>query len=154
MSPIPDFFNDSIILCHILSSILTALIQAFFSMLNSGHFLIYFLQNCFSVNSSSTFSITVHMLGYCCIPLLLFQHSFREKTQRMNILKTVGLSRTNSLFFLKHIAVSIHLLLPSIFPSIRIFSNESALCSRWPKYWSSNISYSPCNEYCFVLQGD
>ena len=35
------------------------------------------------------------------------------------------------------------LLLPSIFPSIRIFSNELALCIKWPKYWSSNFSISP-----------
>ena len=38
------------------------------------------------------------------------------------------------------------LLLPSIFPSIRIFSNEVALCIRWPKYWSFSFSISPSNE--------
>ena len=39
------------------------------------------------------------------------------------------------------------LLLPSIFPSIRDFSNESALQIRWPKYWSFSFSISPSNEY-------
>ena len=39
------------------------------------------------------------------------------------------------------------LLLPSIFPNIRVFSNESALRSRWPKYWSFSFSISPSNEY-------
>ena len=39
------------------------------------------------------------------------------------------------------------LLLPSIFPSIRGFSNESALCIRWPKYWSFSFSFSPSNEH-------
>ena len=39
------------------------------------------------------------------------------------------------------------LLLPSIFPSIRVFSNESALHIRWPKYWSFSFSISPSNEY-------
>ena len=39
------------------------------------------------------------------------------------------------------------LLLPSIVPSIRVFSNESALRIRWPKYWSFNFSISPSNEY-------
>ena len=39
------------------------------------------------------------------------------------------------------------LLLPSIFPSIRVFSNESALCIRWPKDWSFSFSNSPSNEY-------
>ena len=38
------------------------------------------------------------------------------------------------------------LLLPSISPSIRVFSNESALCIRWPKYWSFSFSISPSNE--------
>ena len=39
------------------------------------------------------------------------------------------------------------LLLPSIFPSIRVFSNESAYCIRWPKYWSFSFSISPSNEH-------
>ena len=39
------------------------------------------------------------------------------------------------------------LLLPSIFPSIRVFSNESALHIRWPKYWSFSFNISPFNEY-------
>ena len=39
------------------------------------------------------------------------------------------------------------LLLPSIFPSTRVFSNESALCIRWPKYWSFSFSISPSSEY-------
>ena len=39
------------------------------------------------------------------------------------------------------------LLLPSIFPSIRVFSNESALPTRWPKYWSFSFSISPSNEH-------
>ena len=39
-------------------------------------------------------------------------------------------------------------LLPSIFPSIRVFSNESVLHIRWPKYWSFSFSFSPSNEDC------
>ena len=39
------------------------------------------------------------------------------------------------------------LLMPSIFPSIRVFSNESVLCIRWPKYWSFSFSISPSNEH-------
>ena len=39
------------------------------------------------------------------------------------------------------------LLSPLIFPSIRVFSNESALCIRWPKYWSFSFNISPSNEY-------
>ena len=39
------------------------------------------------------------------------------------------------------------LLLPSIFPSIRVFSSESVLCIRWPKYWSFSFNISPSNEH-------
>ena len=43
------------------------------------------------------------------------------------------------------------LLLPSIFPSIRVFSHESVLCTRWPKYWSFSFSISPSNEYSGLI---
>ena len=43
------------------------------------------------------------------------------------------------------------LLLLSIFPNIRVFSNESILCIRWPKYWSFSFSISPCNEYSGLI---
>src|SRR5574340_1270492 len=43
------------------------------------------------------------------------------------------------------------LLLPSIFPSIRVFSNESALHIRWPKYWSFSFNISPSNEHLGVI---
>ena len=43
------------------------------------------------------------------------------------------------------------LLLPSIFPSIRVFSKESVLCIRWPKYWSFSFSISPYNEYSGLI---
>ena len=43
------------------------------------------------------------------------------------------------------------LLLPSIFPRIRVFSNKSAICIRWPKYWSFSFSISPSNEYSELI---
>ena len=45
------------------------------------------------------------------------------------------------------------LLLPSVFPSIKVFSDESALCIRWPKYWSLSFNISPSNEHsdCFCI---
>ena len=70
-----------------------------------------------------------------------------------------SLSITNSQSLLKLISIELvmpsnHLifywpllLLPSIFPSSRVFSNESALCIRWPKYWSFSFNISPSNEY-------
>ena len=74
-----------------------------------------------------------------------------------------SLSITNSWSLLKlmsiesvmpsnHLILSRSLLLPpSIFPSIRVFSNESALCIRWPKYWSFCFSISPSNEYSGLI---
>ena len=43
------------------------------------------------------------------------------------------------------------LFLPSIFPGIRVFSKESVLCIRWPKYWSFSFSISPSNEYSGLI---
>ena len=74
-----------------------------------------------------------------------------------------SLSITNSqsllkLMFIKSVMPSNHLILchplllqPSIFPSIRVFSNESVLCIRWPKYWSFSFSISPSNEYSGLI---
>ena len=51
-----------------------------------------------------------------------------------------------------HLILCRHLLLPpSIFPSIRVFPNESVLCIRWPKDWSFSLSISPSNEYSGLL---
>ena len=50
-----------------------------------------------------------------------------------------------------HLILCRPLLLPSIFPSIRVFSNESALCIMWPKYWSFSFNISPSNEYSGLI---
>ena len=50
-----------------------------------------------------------------------------------------------------HIILRRPLLLPSIFPSIRVFSNESVLHIRWPKYWTFSVSISPSNEYSELI---
>ena len=75
------------------------------------------------------------------------------------LLRQASLSITNSRSSLRLMSIesampSSHLilchpllLLPSIFPSIRVFSNESALCIRWPKYWSFSFNISPSNEH-------
>ena len=51
----------------------------------------------------------------------------------------------------KHLILCHPLLLPSIFLSIRVFSNESVLCIRWPKYWSFSFSISPSNDYSVLI---
>ena len=50
-----------------------------------------------------------------------------------------------------HLILSLLLLLPSIFPRVRVFSNELALRIRWPKYWSFSFSVSPSNEYSGLI---
>ena len=50
-----------------------------------------------------------------------------------------------------HFILCCPLLLPSIFPSIRVFSNESVLCIGWPKYWSFSFNISPSNEYSGLI---
>ena len=52
---------------------------------------------------------------------------------------------------INHLILGHPLLLPSIFPSIRVFSNESALHIRWPKYWSFSFNISPSNEYSGLI---
>ena len=50
-----------------------------------------------------------------------------------------------------HLILCCPILLPLIFPSIRVFSVESVLCIRWPKYWSFSFSISPSNEYSGLI---
>ena len=66
-----------------------------------------------------------------------------------NLLKLMSIK---SVMPSNHLILSRTLLLLSlIFPSLRVFSNESALCIRWPKYWSFSFSISPFNEYSGLI---
>ena len=77
--------------------------------------------------------------------------------------RQASLSITNSRSLLKLVSIELvmpsnHLILccplllqPSIFPSFRVFSNESVLFIRWPKYWSFNFSISPSSEYSGLI---
>ena len=75
--------------------------------------------------------------------------------------RQASLSITNSLSLLKLMSIesvmpSNHLilcrpLLPSVFPSITVFSSQSVVCIRWPKYWSFSFSISPSNEYSALI---
>ena len=56
-----------------------------------------------------------------------------------------------SVMLTNHLILCHPLLLPSIFPSIRVFSNELVLPIRWPKYWSFSFSISPFNEYSRLI---
>ena len=74
----------------------------------------------------------------CSTPGLPVHHQLPESTQTMSIELVMPSN---------HLILCHPLLLPSIFPTIRVFSNESALCIRWPKYWSFSFNISPTNEH-------
>ena len=90
-------------------------------------------------------------------------HSRLTLCNPMTAARQASLSITNSwslpkLMSIESVTPSTHLilchpllLLPSIFPSIRVFSNESALCIRWPKYWSFSFNISPSNEHSRLI---
>ena len=76
-------------------------------------------------------------------PGLPVHHQLPESTQLMPIESVMP---SNHLILCHPL-----LLLPSKFPSIRVFSNESALCIRWPKYWSFSFNISPSNEHLGLI---
>ena len=69
-------------------------------------------------------------------------------TNSQSLLKPVSIE---SVMPSNHLILCHPLLLPSIFPSIRVFSKESALSIRWPKYWSFSFNVSPSNEYSGLI---
>ena len=72
-----------------------------------------------------------------------------SSTVSQNLLRFVSVE---SMILSNHLSLChLLLLLPSIFPSIRVFSNKSALCIRWPKYWSFSFSISPSSEYSGLI---
>ena len=81
-------------------------------------------------------SLRPHGLQLCHVPL-----SFTISWSLLRFMSTELVMISNHLILCHFL-----LLLPSIFPSIRVFSNESVLCIRWPKYWSFCFNISPFNE--------
>ena len=72
--------------------------------------------------------------------------SFTISQRLLNLMSIKSVMRSNHLILCHPL-----LLLPSIFPSIRVFSNEPTLHIRWPKYWSFSFSISPSNEYSGLI---
>ena len=81
----------------------------------------------------------------CSTPGLPVHHQLPELIQSL-FMSIESVMPSNHLILCRPL-----LLPPSIFPSIRIFSNESVLHIRWPKYWSFNFSISPSNEYSGLI---
>ena len=106
------------------------------------------------------------MLLFCCVlSSVQFSHSVMCESLRPHGWQQPGfpVPFTNSWSLVKFMSIKLvmpsnHLILccplllpPSIFPSISVFSNESVLCIRWPKYWSFSFSISPSNEYSELI---
>ena len=72
--------------------------------------------------------------------------SFTVSWSSLKFMSTESVMPSNHLILCRPL-----LLLPSIFPGIRVFSNESDLCIRWPRYWSFSFSISPSNEYSGLI---
>ena len=100
--------------------------------------------------------------GYNALPGVMVQDVTSWGEMKQIVRGQASLSITNSQSILKlmsiesvipsnHLILCHPLLLPSVFPSIRAFSNESVLCIRWPKYWSFSFRISPSNEYSVLI---
>ena len=101
----------------------------------------------FSLSYSSVQSLS-HVQLFAT-PWTVACQAYLRITNSWNLLKLMSI---------KSVMPSNHLILcrpllfpPSVFPSIRVFSNESVLHSRWPKYWSFNFNISPSNEYSGLI---
>ena len=119
--------------------------------------LVYFFLSLFAATSVKH---TCEFIYCCCCsvtqscpilrdPMDCRRPSFLSFTISRSLLKLMSIESvmpSNYLILCHHL-----LLLPSIFPSIRVFSNESALCIRWPEYWSFSFSNSPSNEYSGLI---
>ena len=100
----------------------------------------------------------LELTGYCsvtqscpilCSPMDCSMPGFPVFTVSWSLLKLIfieSVMRANHLVLCRSL-----LLLPSVFPSIRVFSNESALCIRWWKYWRFSFSISPSNDYSRLI---
>ena len=88
---------------------------------------------------------SLHLVPLCTTPWITAREASLSITNSWSLLKLMSIESvmpSNHLILCHPL-----LLLPSIFPSIRVFSNESALCIRWPKYLSFSFNISPSNEH-------
>ena len=83
-----------------------------------------------------------------CDPMDCSTLSFLSITNSRSLLRLMSIE---SVMPSNHLILCCPILLPSIFPSIRVFSKESVLHSRWPKYWSFSFNISPSTEYSVLI---
>ena len=98
---------------------------------------------------SVQFSSVTQSCPILCNPMDATHQAFLSIANSQSLFKLMSIELV---MLSNHLILSHPLLLPpSIFPSIRVFSSESVLCIRWPKYWSFSISISPSNEYSGLI---
>ena len=103
---------------------------------------------CFCVHCKLVFAFSVvQLLNH----VQLFVAPWTASLSFTNSWGLLRLMSIESMMPYNHLILCCPLLPPSIFPSIRVFPNELALCSRWPKYWSFSFSISPSNGYSRLL---
>ena len=88
-------------------------------------------------------------VSFFAIPWTAALHAFLSITNSQNLLKLMSIK---SVMPSNHLILCCPLLLlPSILPSIRVFSNESTICMWWPKYWNFSFTISPSNEHSGLI---
>ena len=110
----------------------------------------YFEKRSSFLSHSSTFCLQFShsVMSNSATPWTAARQAFLSITNSQSLLKLMSIK---SVMSSKHLILYCPLLLPSIFPSIRVFSNESVLHIRWPEYWSFSFSISPSNEYSGLI---
>ena len=98
--------------------------------------------------SSVQFSSVAQSFRLFATPWTAVRQASLSFTISQSLLKLMSIE---SVMPSNHLILCCPLLLPSIFPSIRVFSKESVLCIRWPEYWSFSFSISPSNEYSGLI---
>ena len=93
-------------------------------------------------------SLVTQLCPTLCNPMDCSTPGFPVQPNTRSLLKLISIELVMPS---NHLILCHPLLLPSVFPSITVFSNESVLCIRWPKYCSFNFSISPSNEYSGLI---
>ena len=95
---------------------------------------------------------SVHLLGYVQLSVTPWTAACQASLSITNFQSLLKLMSIKLVMPFNHLTLCRPLLLlPSVFPSIRVISNKSALHIRWPKYWSFSFSISPSNEYSELI---
>ena len=108
--------------------------------------------SCLTVNSLTVCVSSVQLFSRVRLFVTPWTAAHQASLSITNSQSLLKLMSTESVMPSNHLILCRpHLLLPSIFPSIRVFSNESVLCIKWPKHWSFSLSISPSNEYSGLI---